>query len=127
MGRNVTDNKTNVSREDLHALFQSKGFQGPVKSPTFPGDLYYKRMDDHPVCLCNDKLQLCVTVHDTDFGNGNPPYRTVDFDVTGEYKSGSWAKVQVYSVFWHDALTRFDDLCGDALRAWDAMCSPRKS
>ena len=112
------------TRDELVALIKSRGFQGPQRGVS-AGDLYYKTVFGHPVCLTNDKLQLFVDVTDHDFNNGTPPHRRVTFEVRGEYREDTWMKVEVYSVPWEQAIAHWDELCDDVLRAWDAMCAHR--
>jgi len=110
--------------EELEAMFADRGWKNEHKRT------FWKRVrragenqsrDDrgNHVCILNNKLSVHATVSEIQ----TPGYKTVEFDITGEYTGGLWAKLQVYSVTWEEAGERLSGIERGLLAAWDALCN----
>lgn len=79
-----------------------------------------------PLCCTNHSLQIMATIHDTLLPNGQH-YRTVAFDITGEYRRGLWCRLEVYSVSWDQAVEQHEDIRMHVEAAWDAICDEART
>lgn len=117
--------------EQLERRFIEAKFRQQKESRTFePGtlSLFYRRIrTGHdpaaPVCLQNDRLSFHATVYEMKIPGHETPYRTVMFDITGEYREGCWTKLSVYSVSWAEAIEQLERIQRELLVAWDALCT----
>ena len=114
--------------EEIEAMFANRGWKNEHERT------FWKRVrhadegesrDEcgNPVCILNNKLSVHATVSETRIPTVDVDYTTVEFDITGEYAPGLWAKLQVYSVTWEEAGDRLSGIERGLLAAWDALCN----
>lgn len=114
--------------QDLEDTFLKAGFRLQPDGGSGGRGLFFRRIrhessGEGPVCLLNHKLSFHIHVYE-DRISGHPtgPYRSVTFDITGEYREDSWTKLTVYSVPWEKAIVEFERIQTELLAAWDAVC-----
>ncbi len=100
---------------------------------TYPGgldaqaDVYLQRRlrRDAPTCLTNDGVYVDVEIFDMSRYGDTPPKANVE--IVGEYRTGMWTKLQVYSVSLPLLLTDIGHIENELLDAWVALTKARMS
>lgn len=110
--------------EQLEAKFVEAGFRVQRLHEKV---LFYKTVRrEGNVCLTNAKLSFHATVYDLEVGQERS-YKTVAFDITGEYRTDTWAELKVYALPWDQAVAELDKIQAELLSSWDAMCAVGRS
>lgn len=83
--------------------------------------LYQRRLEGvEPVCRCNDKLHLNVTLYAYEIHG--KVHTSAEVDITGEQPDGEWAKLTIYSVEVEDIPAKLSNIEQRLIRAWVASC-----
>lgn len=118
--------------EDLHKRLTDAGFR-MQELRCLPHEirksLYYRVVRrSGNVCRTNDKLSFHATVVEHEhwtYRDGVPaksePYRDITFDITGEYREGAWAKLEVYAMDWDRGAEQVERIQRELLSAWDGL------
>lgn len=104
----------------------AKGFRRHEQraEPGFPSRkvLFQRRLENvEPVCQCNDKLHLNITLFS--FELHGKTHESAELDITGEMPDGEWAKLSIYSVTLPSLLERLENFEHRLIAAWKASCS----
>ncbi len=110
--------------DTVEAFLKARGFRSYEQRDVAPAArkvLFQKRLEDvEPVCQCNDKLHLNVTLYAFSM-NGNL-HESAEMDITGEMPDGEWAKLSFYSMNLPALLEKLDQLEPRLVAAWRASC-----
>lgn len=81
--------------------------------------------DEAQQCLTNDyKTGIHAWLYEDGFTEVT--YRTITFEIVGEYRHGMWCKLQVYSIRLDDFLGEIDAIENELRAAWEAFCTFRR-
>lgn len=84
--------------------------------------LFQRRIEGvEPVCACNDKLHLNVTLYSINLHGRE--HESVEVDITGETPDGVWAALKLYSLKPEEVLGRVAHHEKRLIACWKAACA----
>lgn len=106
------------------AFLLAKGYrryeQGDLREPTTKKVLFQRQLEGvSPVCLCNEKLFVNVTLFELNLHG--KIMQTAEVSITAETPDEHWANLTLYSLSLEDLLAQEPQCVQRLTRAWQAL------